>query len=1057
MSGHALRLPEVGPARSRMTHEMARSGAAGAIVIVCVVALFLLTAHAAWELAAAPAGEPTYQVTFQVGAGAADAQDAWPFAYDLPKGISLTLPISVSVTGPQPLALAAVFISYDPGLLRPTGCVLRPAAPAGFCNPAYDPEHGLIRLNLLAGTGITGQVGLFDLTFEAVPTAPLGAQSLITPLIETASDAQGNPMIARGLGSRIRVVAGAGTGAIVHVGAPDQTAAFTLTLGMTTTVPIWVTGVTDLGSATFALGFDPAVVQPLACHPIGGASDDASGLCVLHVDQVRANLLSPSGLAGPLLAFEVVFAAAGAAQPGATSDLVLTIDAFSNAAGAPIPVEVRNGALGIAPASGPDAATLRLAPAGQTLYDDGPATVHVFLDSGAAVRAATWSIRYNPVVLLAASCQLAPELAGGVCNTRSEPGAIHMSLVSTGPLPPVADIAALTFRRHPNAQPGARTALTFEVANFTDAAGNRLPYRTAGGEIELAAAGVVTPAVVLRLAGATPAGFLLPRGANLDLPIALDVNPGQPLGSLIGNLAYDPAVVRPVRCASAAGFGSCNAAYDLQAGIIRFVLLAPAGLSGALTPFTVTLAAAPAASDGDTSPLDLLAESVTGPQGDPLTWQAQDSLVRLLAPIAGPRVLIGPPEATGVYTVAPGAAAAVDVWIADVAGLGAATFAVTYDPAAARAVSCRIRSDLVPELNGGFCRAADGEGRVYASVLTGQGYSGAGPFLEIIFAPAAGPVCIADTPLTVQVENFVSTAGDAIPVVARHGRLDILCPTTATPTPTAPSTGLTPPSPPTSTPTATPTATRSATPTPTGAPTATPTVTPTPTGTAGVTPTATGTPTATPTATRSATPTPTGTRRATPTATGAATYRYYLPVVHRAHIPRPDLVITSLMVTADGVQVVIRNQGEVPVVDEFWIDFYVNPIPPPVAVNEIWDDGRSAQGIAWAITNERNPRIQPLPLLAGQSLVVAFGDAFMDADYTWIAFPLPPGTAVYAQVDSANDLTDYGGVLETHEARGGAYNNVFGPVYVPAAAAQGMRSPAAAADRRRSPVTMPPR
>jgi hypothetical protein len=31
---------------------------------------------------------------------------------------------------------------------------------------------------------------------------------------------------------------------------------------------------------------------------------------------------------------------------------------------------------------------------------------------------------------------------------------------------------------------------------------------------------------------------------------------------------------------------------------------------------------------------------------------------------------------------------------------------------------------------------------------------------------------------------------------------------------------------------------------------------------------------------------------------------------------------------------------------------------------------------------------------------------------------------VYAQVDSANTLTTYGGVLEDHEITGGAYNNV---------------------------------
>ena len=133
--------------------------------------------------------------------------------YDLPKGTSVTLPISVTVAGPQPLAVASVLVQYDPAVLRPTRCVTRPAAPAGYCNPNYDPENGLIRFNLLSESGIMGEVGLFDLTFEAASSATLDAQSLVTPLIESLADVQGNYMTSRGLGSLVRVVAGAGTGA----------------------------------------------------------------------------------------------------------------------------------------------------------------------------------------------------------------------------------------------------------------------------------------------------------------------------------------------------------------------------------------------------------------------------------------------------------------------------------------------------------------------------------------------------------------------------------------------------------------------------------------------------------------------------------------------------------------------------------------------------------------------------------------------------------------------------------------------------------------------------
>ena len=154
---------------------------------------------------------------------------------------------------------------------------------------------------------------------------------------------------------------------------------------------------------------------------------------------------------------------------------------------------------------------------------------------------------------------------------------------------------------------------------------------------------------------------------------------------------------------------------------------------------------------------------------------------------------------------------------------------------------------------------------------------------------------------------------------------------------------------------------------------------------------------------------------------------------------------------------VIQNQGDGPAVDEFWIDFYVAPMPPPVAVNQIWYDGRSSQGIVWAISNLLDPASQPLPLRPGQSFTVTFRDVHVDDYYTGFAFPLTPGTPVYAQVDSVNLLTNYGGVLEIHEARGGAYNNLFGPVYVAAGGSQGAAGHAERAGRRTSRAALPPR
>ncbi|HLF26949.1 MAG TPA: FG-GAP-like repeat-containing protein [Anaerolineae bacterium] len=156
-------------------------------------------------------------------------------------------------------------------------------------------------------------------------------------------------------------------------------------------------------------------------------------------------------------------------------------------------------------------------------------------------------------------------------------------------------------------------------------------------------------------------------------------------------------------------------------------------------------------------------------------------------------------------------------------------------------------------------------------------------------------------------------------------------------------------------------------------------------------------------------------------------YRYlYLPVVMRNYATTPDLVVSSVAVTTNTVRVVIKNQGPeaVPVdtAHEFWVDLYVNPNPVPTAVNHIWSDGRSTQGIVWGVTVDALPQLQP-----GGVLTLTLGDR-----YTWPSLSnflggLAPGTPIYVQVDSAHAQTTYGGVLENHEIVGTPYNNIAGP------------------------------
>ncbi len=170
----------------------------------------------------------------------------------------------------------------------------------------------------------------------------------------------------------------------------------------------------------------------------------------------------------------------------------------------------------------------------------------------------------------------------------------------------------------------------------------------------------------------------------------------------------------------------------------------------------------------------------------------------------------------------------------------------------------------------------------------------------------------------------------------------------------------------------------------------------------------------------------------------APRYRVYLPLAMRNSTGEPqpgpndapDLVVESIVATQNSVTIVIKNQGTAPVNSPFWVDLYVDPHPVPTAVNQLWYDGRCAQGAVWAVGGNA------LPINPGQTRTLAVGDAYYRPALSSLVWPLPVGTPIYVQVDSANANTSFGAVLESHEIGSGPYNNVGGPSEVlPGAAA----------------------
>jgi hypothetical protein len=148
-------------------------------------------------------------------------------------------------------------------------------------------------------------------------------------------------------------------------------------------------------------------------------------------------------------------------------------------------------------------------------------------------------------------------------------------------------------------------------------------------------------------------------------------------------------------------------------------------------------------------------------------------------------------------------------------------------------------------------------------------------------------------------------------------------------------------------------------------------------------------------------------------------YKVHVPIVVNNGTYAPDLVVQSITATSDDVQVVVANQGNAPVTDEFWVIAYINPDPAPTAVNQLWWD-LGSEGMFWGVTADL------LPLNPGETITLAYNDTAYIADYSRVSWPLAAGTPVYVQVDAYNADTAYGAILESHEINGGEYNNVEG-------------------------------
>jgi uncharacterized repeat protein (TIGR01451 family) len=152
--------------------------------------------------------------------------------------------------------------------------------------------------------------------------------------------------------------------------------------------------------------------------------------------------------------------------------------------------------------------------------------------------------------------------------------------------------------------------------------------------------------------------------------------------------------------------------------------------------------------------------------------------------------------------------------------------------------------------------------------------------------------------------------------------------------------------------------------------------------------------------------------------------KIYMPIVMRQYVAAPDLIVKRIIASPNNVQIVIQNIGDLPVLNEFWVDVYISPTVAPSHVNQTWPMF-GTQGLVWGVTNTAFSKLQ-----VGDVLTLTMADDYFMSDLSHVTWPLAIGTPIYAQVDSADASTTYGAVLENHEISGAPYNNIRGPVLV---------------------------
>ena len=272
--------------------------------------------------------------------------------YQLYRGSSLDFPVNFTIDPLRPIANLTGSIHYDPIVLRPTRCVLSsPTAdgPTAFCNAQYDTAQGIIRFTLFDAEGFSGSVTPFVLTFEAASTSMAGNNSPLRFTVEAIGGPQGEPRTWAATDETV-TIKGPVTAPRVLVGSPEliEPVIYHVALATTTTVPLWVENVPDLGAGTIEVRYDPKVARATRCTLRSDLTPTLDGgFCSLLPGVVRFAFVASEGITGSTQLYDIEFAQAPNVEGGENTPLTVVVLNFVDTHEVPIPTTVRGGRIDI--------------------------------------------------------------------------------------------------------------------------------------------------------------------------------------------------------------------------------------------------------------------------------------------------------------------------------------------------------------------------------------------------------------------------------------------------------------------------------------------------------------------------------------------------------------------------------------------------------------------------------------------------------------------------------------------------------------------------------------